>query len=81
MDRAAAHGPIRALCLVRARALQAMLEAHGIHGSRVVVGVRLADGEFGAHAWVEYGTAVLGDSGHHVARFVPFSDGCVRPLQ
>jgi hypothetical protein len=79
--RAATHGLIRPLCLVRAVALQSMLQSRGLHGSRVVVGVQLARGAFDAHAWVEYCGVVLGDSQARVQRFVPLAgaDITVRP--
>lgn len=72
--RAAAYGVFRPLCLVRSVALNRMLERHGIHGSRIRVGVRLVDGSFAAHAWVEYQGHVLGDEVEHVSNFADLSD-------
>ena len=72
--RAAAYGVFRPLCLVRSVALSRMLEHYGIHGSRIRVGVRWADGQFAAHAWVEYHGQVLGDDEEHVSRFADLSE-------
>lgn len=74
VGRAAEFGVFRPLCLVRAVALNRMLERHGIKGSRVRVGVRMRNGRFAAHAWVEYGDRVLGDNEAHVGSFVELSE-------
>jgi hypothetical protein len=74
VGRAAENGVFRPLCLVRAVALNRVLERHGIKGSRVRVGVRMRNGRFAAHAWVEYGDRVLGDSEAHVGSFVELSE-------
>lgn len=74
VNRVARHGLFRPRCLVRAVALQRMLEARGVHGSTIRVGVRHRDGEFAAHAWVEYGSLVLGDREEHVASFARVAD-------
>jgi hypothetical protein len=55
VDRAARYGMFRPLCLVRAIALRRMLEARGIRGSAVRVGVRWDGRAFAAHAWVAFG--------------------------
>ena len=67
--QASKHGLFRPKCLVRAIALQRMIEAQGYPGSRVQVGVRWNAGEFQAHAWVDYKGIVLGDDSSHVAKF------------
>jgi hypothetical protein len=72
--RAAAYGVFRPLCLVRSVALNRMLDQYGFHGSRIRVGVRLVDGKFAAHAWVEYEGQVLGDDLEHVSGFAELSD-------
>ena len=72
--RAAAFGVFRPLCLVRSVALNRLLERHGVQGSRIRVGVRLVDGRFAAHAWVEHDGRVLGDDVEHVQRFVHLSE-------
>jgi hypothetical protein len=69
--RAAAYGPVRTTCLLRATALQRLLEREGIHHSRLRVGVRRVAGHFAAHAWVELGELVLGDRPEHVRTFTP----------
>lgn len=69
VHRVASYGPLRASCLVRAIALMRLLEHSGIHGGRVCVGGRLERGTFVAHAWVEYGSLVLGDGPSHVRSF------------
>lgn len=74
VGRAAENGIFRPACLVRALALTRMLEARGIHGSQLRVGVRLEDGEFSAHAWVEYAGRILGDRPENVTRYTPLSD-------
>ncbi len=67
--RAATYGPVRTTCLLRAAALQRLLERAGIRGSRLRIGVRRADDLFAAHAWVELGELVLGDQPRHVRTF------------
>ena len=74
VNRAAAYGLFRPLCLVRAVALSRMLESRGLHGSQVRVGVRRRRGRFAAHAWVEYKNQVLGDQEAHVGTFAPLDD-------
>jgi hypothetical protein len=78
--RASRYGMIRPLCLERALALHAMLEARGLTGSRVRVGVRLSGESFAAHAWVEFRGIVLGDTPAHVSGYVPLSGAEFRPL-
>jgi hypothetical protein len=73
--RAADHGLLRPRCLVRAVALNRMLEGHDIRGSRIRIGVRVHEGRFAAHAWVELGGRVLGDFVEHTGRFTPLLDG------
>ena len=60
-------------CLIRALALQRLLESRGSRGSTVRVGARLEPGHFIAHAWVEYEGHVLGDRDGHVQRFAPLA--------
>ncbi len=67
--RAARFGLFRPSCLVRAIALQKLLDANGLTGSTVHVGVWSDSGNFAAHAWVEYGDRVLGESKSRVGRF------------
>ncbi len=77
--RAAEHGLFRPVCLVRAIALHRMLEARGINGSRICIGVRYERGRFSAHAWVEYGDRVLGDHAGYVGAFAPLIQGGLEP--
>lgn len=74
VERAAEHGLFRPKCLVRALALHRLLEWHGLHGSRICVGVGRTAERFAAHAWVEYGGVVLADRAAHVRRYARLSD-------
>ena len=74
VSRAGDYGVFRPLCLVRAVALSRLLERRGIRGSRIRIGVRIRRGRFGAHAWVEYGGRVIGDSPEHVESFAELAD-------
>lgn len=74
VDRAAKHGAFRPRCLVRAIATNRMLERRGIHGSRIRIGVRMRDGHFLAHAWVEYAGRAIGDNDVDVASFTALTD-------
>lgn len=71
VNRAAEFGVFRPRCLVKSRALRKMLDAEGIAGAQVRVGVQLSQGRFRAHAWVEYEGQVVGDDPAMVAQFVP----------
>lgn len=77
VERAARHGVTRPACLARSLALHWLLEAHGIRGSRIHVGVRWRERAFQAHAWVQLGTRVLGDRPAHVRRFAELAGGRV----
>jgi hypothetical protein len=79
VDRAGSYGVFRATCLVRSVALQRLLDSNGIHGSRIRIGVRLKKGQFDAHAWVEYGTLVLGDHEANTRSFSELTDVHVLP--
>jgi hypothetical protein len=74
VERAAEHGVFRPACLVRSVALHRMLRACGIAGSRIHIGVRLQNGTFVAHAWVEWNGEILGDVASHVGTFAPLCD-------
>lgn len=76
--RAARYGILRPSCLVRAIALRRLLDAEGIEGASVRVGVRRVDGEFSAHAWVTYGGRVIGEPQAFVERFNELTDIEVR---
>jgi len=72
--RAARFGVFRPQCLVRSVALSRMLDARGIAGAIVRVGVRRKNGAFLAHAWVELAGETLGDADEHVGSFVPLTN-------
>jgi hypothetical protein len=74
IGRAAEHGIFRPLCLVRAVALKRMLDRHGYDGGIVKIGVRLNRGRFAAHAWVAYGSQILGDQEWHVKSFAELDE-------
>lgn len=61
----------RATCLTQALALHRLLSRCGYRSS-VQIGVRLADGRFAAHAWVEHETKSLLSSAGEVLRYVRF---------
>ena len=72
--RAARYGIFRPRCLARAIALSRMLSAHGIEGHTIRIGVSRENGSFVAHAWVERGTSVLGDTVTHTRSFAPLTN-------
>ncbi|MGH7459849.1 MAG: lasso peptide biosynthesis B2 protein [Longimicrobiales bacterium] len=74
ITRAARYGVFRPKCLVRSLALQKMLENRGLCGSELRIGVRLQNGVFSAHAWVELSGRVVGDSPQTVQQFTPTTD-------
>ncbi len=73
--RVVRFGLLRPQCLVRALALHRLLTRAGVRGSRVRIGVRLTESEFSAHAWVVWGSTVLGDDLHRVGQFAAITDG------
>lgn len=73
ISRAARYGIFRPLCLTRAVALSRMLDAHGIVGHRIRVGVRRDGGSFTAHAWVELGHRILGDTTTNTLAYLPLT--------
>jgi hypothetical protein len=73
IDRAARFGVFRPLCLTRAVALTRMLSAHGIAGHSIRIGVRHDGGSFTAHAWVELGHRVLGDTIANTLAYLPLT--------
>jgi hypothetical protein len=81
VNRAAAFGLFRPKCLVKSRALRRMLDDAGIDGATVRVGVRLQEGRFAAHAWVECGGQVVGDDPDAVAQYVPMTGIQVAELE
>lgn len=67
--RASRRGVFRPTCLVRAMAISQRLEAEGVKGAAVRVGVARQDGKFAAHAWVELCGEILGDDEAHVSGY------------
>ena len=74
VTRAARHGVFRPQCLVQSMAIQRMLRRRGVMTSSLNIGARMVDGVFQAHAWVELGSVVIGDSLHHVRTFTKVTD-------
>ena len=74
LNRATRYGVFNPQCLVRAVALNRLLERNGVAGSTIRIGVRWSDGEFVAHAWVEHRGVILGDTAANTATFVPLTD-------
>jgi len=73
IDRASRYGVFRPLCLTRAVALSRMLNAHGIGGHTIRIGVRHERGAFTARAWVELGHRILGDTTENTLPYVPLT--------
>jgi hypothetical protein len=71
---AARYGPYRAPCLERSLVLWWLLRRRGI-ATDLRIGVRKADGEFEAHAWVELEGAVINDRADIATVFAPLPAG------
>jgi hypothetical protein len=67
--RVAFHAIPRSQCLVRSLAICEMLEEEEIHGAIVRIGVQPRDSKLEAHAWVELGGTIIGDTPDHVGNF------------
>jgi hypothetical protein len=74
VSRAATYGFFRPFCLVRALALRELLHREGIRGTDIRIGVRRRGNEFTAHAWVRWGSEILGDEPGYVATFTEVDD-------
>jgi len=72
--QAARFGFYRPSCLVRSVAIQRMLDKQDLDVGQIRIGVRLTEGEFLAHAWVEQDGRILGDTWRHVRQFDPVTD-------
>ncbi len=68
------YGLTRPTCLVRSLAIQSLLRKRGLPPGEIKIGVRWQDDRFEAHAWVEQGERVLGDTRRHVRTFEPVTD-------
>lgn len=79
VDRAARLSLRAPSCLVRAVALRRMLQRRGVHGSAIRVGVRMVNGAFAAHAWVEWLGEDLGEPPRTIATFSALPDVRVLP--
>lgn len=67
--RVAFHAIPRSQCLVRSLAICEMLEHENIRGAIVRIGVQPRDAKLEAHAWVELGGTIIGDTPDHVGNF------------
>ncbi|MCC6318861.1 MAG: lasso peptide biosynthesis B2 protein [Gemmatimonadaceae bacterium] len=74
VSRASVYGVFHPTCLVRSLAICRRLDAEGLPGSAVRVGVARRQGKFMAHAWVEYAGEVVGDDEGTVDRYASFDD-------
>jgi hypothetical protein len=50
-----------------------MLDARGVVGHRIRIGVRREEGSFKAHAWVELGNLILGDTARNTLEYLPLT--------
>jgi hypothetical protein len=73
VTRATRYGVFRPLCLTRAVAISRMLDARGVVGHRIRIGVRREGGSFNAHAWVELGNLILGDTAKNTLEYLPLT--------
>lgn len=74
VDRAARYGVFRPQCLARAVALGHLLDVRDITGYRIRIGVRKTGELFTAHAWVELGDKVFGDTISNTEGYTPLTD-------
>lgn len=72
--RASDHGVFRPTCLVRALALEALARRAGSRTAVVRVGVSRDEGRFAAHAWLEVGGRIVGDTPENVGRYTVLDD-------
>lgn len=79
VDRAARLSLRSPSCLVRAVALRRLLQNRGVQGSAIRVGVRMINGTFAAHAWVEWLGENLGEPPRTIATFSALPDVRVLP--
>ena len=74
VDWASAHGLFRPSCLVRAIALERMLDSAGVAGASVRIGARRRGETIEMHAWIDLGGTVLGDLPERAGTFTPLRD-------
>ncbi|MCM2253922.1 MAG: lasso peptide biosynthesis B2 protein [Ramlibacter sp.] len=75
VNATARHMPWPVTCLVRSLVLVSQLRRRKI-ASRLRIGVRMAGGEFKAHAWVEHGAVPVNDRADIAQEFLPI-DGAL----
>lgn len=66
------HAPCPVTCLTRSLLLDGMLHRHGV-ASQLRIGVRLSQGVFDAHAWVEVAGVPVNDRPEVIGQFKAFS--------
>lgn len=71
VNSAARWGPIPATCLTRSLLLGWLLQRRGV-ASQLRIGVRLVQGTFAAHAWVEYEGVPINDQPDVGEQFAAF---------
>lgn len=71
MHLAAKHGLVRGNCLSRALALLWLLRKQGMEGE-LRIGVRKAEGQLLAHAWIEVSGQPLAERGDVTLKYAPF---------
>ena len=71
VDIAARYGPYRAKCLCRSLVSLKLMRASGLDGE-LVLGARIEDADFNAHAWVRLDGVVVNDRPDIDSRFQPF---------
>ena len=74
ITRAARYGVFTPTCLVRSMAIARRFGDEGILGGVVRVGVARRNGQFVAHAWVEFDGEVIGDDASAVDRYEPLDE-------
>jgi hypothetical protein len=74
VHRVSRNVPFEAACLVRSLAIQRMLVERGLDPGNIKIGVHWSDDGFEAHAWVEQGDKIIGDTRAYVSRFTPVTD-------
>jgi hypothetical protein len=67
------HVPFPSTCLTRSLVLNWLLRCRGVD-SELRIGVRLNEGTFEAHAWVEHEGQPLNDAQDIAARFAAFNE-------
>ena len=68
--------PWRSDCVIQAIAAQNWLSSHGVYGE-IQIGVENpADGDFGAHAWLMHGDAIV--TGGDISKYAPILTDSIR---